>query len=318
LADRGLTDLIIGRIPGLSPADKLVLCKRFDREAELALMSMGDLEAITGRKFRRRWAMDAVRAQAERDAQAARRRGICYVSYAEAAYPPLLRESFDPPALLFYRGRLPDPLRPLAAVVGTRKPSAPAAAAAYRIGRELGEGGVPVVSGLALGIDALAHRGNLDGGAPAAAVLGAGLDGVYPAANRSLAARILEQGGAILGEYPPGTTPRKGYFPARNRIISALSRGVLVVEAPEKSGALITARHALDQNRDLWVSSAGLKAAGTRRLVEDGARAVSSGAEIFEEWGIAPREKTGRPPPGNLPGGARLASSLARELDIQL
>jgi DNA processing protein len=186
-------------------------------------------------------------------------------------------------------GKLPDPEKPLAAVVGTRRPSGAAAAQAYSIGRDLASGGVSVVSGLALGIDAMAHRGNLEEGWRTIAVLGSGLDCIYPKSNRPLARRVLENGGLLLSEYPPGTEPFKWNFPTRNRIIAALARGTVVVEAPAKSGALITARLAIEQNRDIWVASSGAASplgAGTARLVEDGAPVIASGRDILEEWGI--------------------------------
>jgi DNA processing protein len=135
----------------------------------------------------------------------------------------------------------------------------------------------------------MAHRGNLEGGAPTVAVLGSGLDYIYPVSNRSLARRILENDGVLLSEYPPGTGPFKWNFPARNRIISALARGVVIVEAPLKSGALITARFALEQNRDLWVAYVGTVSplgGGTAKLVEEGAPVIKSGREILEEWGM--------------------------------
>jgi DNA processing protein len=194
---------------------------------------------------------------------------------------------------------------------------------AYDISRALGKAGVPVISGLALGIDAMAHRGNLEGGAPTVAVLGSGLDEVYPGSNRPLARRIVEQGGVLVSEYPPGTLPRKWHFPARNRIISAFARGVLIIEAPRNSGALITARFALEQGRDLWVGSAGLVTGpetfsplgeGTRKLVEEGARVIASAGDILAEWGI--EEKTDSET-GKTEGNA-LALSLARSLKIDL
>jgi DNA processing protein len=170
-----------------------------------------------------------------------------------------------------------------------------------------------VVSGLALGIDAMAHRGNVEGGAPTVAVLGCGPDMVYPHSNRPLARRILETGGIVLSEYPPGTRPYKGNFPARNRIISGLARGVVSVEAPEKSGALITARFAADQNRDLWVDKAGLpRGAGTARLAEEGAKVISSARDILAEWKVITPGVTAQSDKG------RLASSLAEYLDIKL
>jgi len=189
---------------------------------------------------------------------------------------------------------------------------------AFKLGRELGEAGIPVVSGLALGIDSMAHRGNIEGKAATVAVLGSGVDMIFPASNRDLARRILETGGAVVSEYPPGTVPAKWNFPARNRIISALARGVVIVEAPEKSGALITAQFALDQDRDLWVDSYGVKSpngAGTARLVEDGAPVISSAEDILAEWKIAKCEK-GKDPARNNASG--LASSMAEYLDINL
>jgi DNA processing protein len=257
--------------------------------------------------------MDALLAQAEKDAALARLRGIGYVAHGEEGYPPLLREMYDPPALLFYRGALPDREKPLAAVVGTRRPSAAAAAQAYDMGREFGLAGLSVVSGLALGIDALAHRGNIEGGGATVAVLGCGLDRVYPASNRDLARRVMGSGGVFLSEYPPGTEPFKWNFPARNRIIAGLARGVVVVEAPERSGALITAQFSLDLGRDLLVGSAGAassRGAGTRKLVEAGARVAERAADLYEEWGVE------RPRQGRLKNGTDLALGLARSLNI--
>jgi DNA processing protein len=162
----------------------------------------------------------------------------------------------------------------------------------------------------------MAHRGGLEGGAPTAAVLGSGLDEVYPRTNRALARRIVESGGVLLSEYPPGTEPRKWHFPARNRIIAGLARGVLVVEAPRSSGALITAQFALDQGRDLWVGSAGTaspRGEGTRTLAEQGGRVVSAAEEIFREWGLSPRVR--RPDPAD---GAAPALSPACTVNINV
>ncbi|MDR2482105.1 MAG: DNA-processing protein DprA [Treponema sp.] len=294
--DRGLLDLIIARIPGLRAAERVRLCALFNRESDITPLSKPDIEAHIQRRLDRyAWIMEEVRSQAEQDAGASRARGISYVSYTEAAYPPLLREIYDPPAVLFYRGSLPGGDQRMAAVVGTRKPSGLAASCAYSAGRTLARGGIPVVSGLALGIDALAHRGSVEGGAPTVAVLGSGLDWVYPASNRGLARRILENGGVLVSEYPPGTPARKWHFPARNRIISGLARGTLLVEAPAESGALITARFALEQGRDLWVSAAGVNSPlgeGCRNLAREGAPVISGGEDILAEWGIAVKGET--------------------------
>ncbi|MDR2500610.1 MAG: DNA-processing protein DprA [Treponema sp.] len=330
---RGLLDLVIGRIPRISAAEKIRLCSLLEREADAARLSPQDVKALLGRKtYTASWTMDGLRKDAERDHALARLRGIGYVSYGDRAYPPLLREFYDPPPVLFYQGGLPDPEQPLAAVVGTRKPTGAAAAAAYDIGRSLGAGGVPVVSGLALGIDAMAHRGAIEGGGATIAVLGSGLDAVYPAANRALARKILERGGMLCSEYPPGTPPRKWQFPARNRIIAGLARGTLIVEAPAGSGALITAQFALDQGRDLWVSAVGvhsIQGEGTAKLAQEGGRLISRGEEILAEWGLGAAAALGSPaagesgaaelesPEGASPG-AVLARSLAQALKIRL
>jgi DNA processing protein len=179
------------------------------------------------------------------------------------------------------------------ALVGTRRPGPAASVQALALGREFARLGITVISGLALGIDALAHRGCLEGGGITAAVLGSSVDQVYPASNRSLARRIIEAGGAILSEYPAGTAPRKWHYPQRNRIISGLARATVIVEAPARSGALHTARFALEQGRDLFVASAGVSSpeaavlgAGTRRLAEEGCPVIDAAAEVLADWGM--------------------------------
>ncbi|GHV85703.1 hypothetical protein AGMMS50230_13110 [Spirochaetia bacterium] len=223
--------------------------------------------------------------------------GINQAEKETSLYPPLLREIFDPPARLYWRGRLPDPEKPAVAVVGTRHPGPAASMQALALGREFARLGITVISGLALGIDALAHRGCLEGGGITAAVLGSSVDEVYPAGNRALARRILETGGSLLSEYPAGTSPRKWYYPQRNRIISGLARATVIVEAPARSGSLYTGQFALEQGRDLFVASAGVSSplgAGTRKLAEEGCRIIKSAAEVLAEWGMDPAALSGR------------------------
>jgi DNA processing protein len=337
--ERGLLGLIIARLGGrlgkFSYREKLLLCESFNTERELLRQSAEDIEALIGRRLTSHWDLDTMYWLAERDAERARLKGINWVSWYSSAYPPLLREIYDPPIVLFFKGNLPNPEAPLAAIVGTRKPSPQSAAQSYRIAHDLARSGVSVISGLALGIDGMAHRGNIEGGAPTVAVLGSGLDNVYPSSNRPLARRILETGGCLLSEYPPGTGPRKWNFPARNRIISGLARGVLIVEAPEKSGALITARFALEHNREVWVAACGLaeddgqKAAGGKtafdrkgstRLAADGAGIIRDASDILEAWDM---ETTGLEMPEIASGvsassGLALAASLAHSLDVPL
>jgi DNA processing protein len=322
--ERGLLDLIIARLNKFSYKEKLLLCESFDTEQDFFRQSAADIEAMVSRKLAAPGNIDKVRRLAERDAAQARLKGINWVSWRSPAYPPLLREIYDPPVVLFFRGSLPNPEAPLAAIVGTRRPSPRAAAQAYRIAHDLARGGISVVSGLALGIDAMAHRGNIEGGAPTVAVLGSGLDKVYPSSNRTLARRALETGGCLLSEYPPGTGPRRWSFPARNRIISGLARGVLIVEAPQRSGALITARFALEHNREVWVASCGLDEdngqkitfdrRGTAKLAAEGAGIIRDASDILEAWNM---ETTGLEPP-EITSGATLAASLAHSIGVSL
>ena len=321
-----LLDLMICRLPGLKAKERIKLEEQFDREEDFSLLSMKDFESLLGRPMNAMpWKMSELRSKAEKDAEKAQKLGMNLVSWREKNYPPLLREIYDPPALLFYRGQLPDPQKALTAVVGTRKPSSQAAMKAFDLGRELGEAGISVVSGLALGIDSMAHRGNIEGKAHTVAVLGTSLEMVYPPSNRFLARRILETGGLILSEYPPGTGPRKWNFPERNRIISGLARGLVIVEAPEKSGALITAHFALEQNRDLWVHSVGLSSKwgkGTLRLKEDGAAVISSAAGILIDWKMNGasdgRPNVERQNDTAIEEAKNLTSSMAEYLDIKL
>ncbi len=193
----------------------------------------------------------------------------------------------DAPAWLFVRGSLPAELG--VAVVGSRRATSYGLRTAERIGAAVGASGVPVISGLALGIDGAAHRGCIGVGGATVAVLGSGVDVLYPARHRSLAAQILRFGGAIVSEYPPGTRPAPWRFPLRNRIIAGASRAVVVVEAAEKSGALITARLALDLGLDVFAVPGDIDrrtSIGTNKLIRDGAHAVASIDELTESLGL--------------------------------
>ena len=293
--DRGSPDLIISLLPGIYAADKNKLLDHFNSEDDLFTASKSDIEKIVNHGLKKFWDISEVRDRAGRIDTICRMRSIKWVPLTSPEYPPLLRETYDPPPVIYYKGVLPNPEKSLVGIVGTRKPSRQAGEQAYKIAGNLGRAGVSVISGLALGIDSMAHRGNLIGYAPGYAVLGSGVDGIYPASNKPLAKRILDSGGALISEYPPGTPPGKWTFPARNRIIAALSRGVLVAEAPLKSGALITASFALEQGKDLWVASCGVQnddsagqfdKRGTTRLAADGAEIIYSACDILEKWSL--------------------------------
>ena len=218
---------------------------------------------------------------------------VCYqkhlgiLTFQDAAYPSRLKNISDPPIVLYYKGQLPafDSI-PMIGVVGTRKASAYGLTVAKRMGYQIGKCGGAVVSGLAYGIDGVAMSGALTAGAMTVGVLGCGPDIVYPLSNRSLF-RDVERYGCILSEFAPGQPAAKWTFPKRNRIISGMSCGVLVVEAPEKSGALITARLALEQGRDVFAVPGNIDiptCAGTNALLRDGAIMVSSGWDVMSEY----------------------------------
>ncbi len=211
---------------------------------------------------------------------------ISTVTYQDASYPDRLRNIPDPPAVLYVKGKLPAfDLYPAIAVVGTRKPSAYGLYAAKTVSAELADAGVIIVSGMAAGCDSAAHSGALHRDRPTVAVLGCGPDICYPYESRRIYDDIPYHG-AIVSEYPPGTLPTKLSFPRRNRIISGLSNGVLVAEAPAKSGALITADLALNQGRDVYAIPGNIDnpaSSGGNRLIKQGAKLVMGAADILED-----------------------------------
>lgn len=204
-------------------------------------------------------------------------------------YPEKLKNYPYMPEMLYVIGRLPQEAKPAAAVVGARMCSPYGRIQAFQYARALSRAGVQVISGLAYGIDAEGHRGALEGKTPTFAVLGNGADICYPAGNRALYERILREGGGIISEYPPGMRAKKYFFPARNRIISALSDVVLVVEAKEKSGSLITAQHALEQGKAVYAVPGAVNealSAGCHKLIYDGAGIAYKPEVLLSEWGI--------------------------------
>jgi DNA processing protein len=208
------------------------------------------------------------------------------VTMVDAEYPALLRQIPDAPPVLYVRGYLPDD-RTLA-IVGTRKATRYGQDAAFELARNLARSGVTIVSGLAQGIDRAAHEGALHGGGKTLAVLGCGIDRIYPTAHTQLAQDMIADG-AIISEFPIGTSPMAANFPRRNRILSGLSLGVLVIEAPENSGALITASLAAEQGREVFAVPANIfnpMGAGTNRLIQDGAKLVMTVQDVLDELNI--------------------------------
>jgi DNA processing protein len=282
--------LTLALIPGLGPRAVLALATRgLLREAIRRPEPHAD---ILGGAAVARLRSGAARQVAEAELRRAEQMGVTVVCLDAADYPPLLREIYDPPPALFVRGRLsePDTETSLAiAIVGTRSASPQGRSLARSLARELAGGGATIVSGLARGIDAAAHEGALEAGGRTLAVLGSGVDRVYPPEHELLATRVAERG-AVLSELPLGSAPLAFNFPRRNRIIAGLARAVVVVEAPKRSGALVTARLALDGGRDVFAvpghpSAPG--AVGTNALIRDGAVLVRDAEDVASELGLS-------------------------------
>ena len=213
--------------------------------------------------------------------------GTAVLTWLDADYPRLLREIPDPPMLLYLRGQREYLQHPMLAIVGSRSPTPSGAATAQAFAQHLSQAGLCIVSGLALGIDAAAHRGALAAGAPTIAVMGTGPDRVYPRQHHDLAQQIAQQG-LLITDYPPGTQVRPNLFPQRNRIISGLGYGVLVIEAALHSGSLITARLAADQGREVFAIPGSIHSPlsrGPHRLIRDGAKLVETAQDVLEELG---------------------------------
>ncbi len=288
-------------VPGVGPGRIRALLARFgSAQAALqasvaALVQVPGIGAQTARRIASFDDWDAVDVQFER----AERVGATLIPAWDARFPSLLRQIYDPPALLWVRGALAPENNNAVAIVGTRRPTDYGLRTARQFAAAMARAGVTVISGLAYGIDAAAHRGALDAGGRTLAVLGSGVDRFYPARHARLAQAIMTQG-ALLSELPLGAAPDAPNFPRRNRLISGLARAVLVVEAYERGGALITARLALEQDRDVLAIPGALHnpaSAGTNRLIRDSlARLVCSPDDVLEVLGMGHTPATPEPP----------------------
>ncbi len=245
------------------------------------LLNERQLRDFTG--SRKRWDISG-------EYQKLKEKGIRFYPYAHPDYPATLRKIPDPPAAIYVRGRLPDPARRTVAVIGTRKCSGYGSTMAGQLGKALAQAQIQVVSGMARGIDGIGQRAVVEAGGRTFAVLGCGVDVSYPPENRRLYDRIMERGG-ILSEYTPGTMPKAQLFPPRNRLISGLSEAVIVVEAREKSGTMITVDMALEQGKDVYAIPGRLVdglSGGCNRLIKQGAGVILSAEEFIWELGIQP------------------------------
>ncbi len=287
MGDKGLDLLTLSLVPGLHPRAIADLW-RAGTVAE-AIGNPLDFTEFLRADSARHLLSGKPRECAEREVTEAARRGVRIVSLDDEGYPGLLRHTSDPPPVLYVSGQ---PLASLAgeaiAIVGSRKASPQGLATSRSFARDLAAAGLTIVSGLARGIDTEAHRGALDAEGTTIAVLGSGLSQLYPPENAGLAAQVAERG-AVVSEFPLSTPPYAANFPRRNRTIAGWARGVIVVEAGEKSGALGTARLAVEGGRDVFAvpghpSHPG--AYGTNRLIRDGAILTRSAGDVAQEWGL--------------------------------
>lgn len=291
--------------PGLGPASQRQLLAAFGLPEAIYSATHPALAAVVGDA--------AARLLLEHDATEAVDAGLAWqdgpgnaiLTLGDALYPAALLEIPDPPVLLYVKGDIGLLSRPSLAVVGARNATPQGEANAEAFSAALSSAGLSIVSGLALGIDAAAHRGGLAGAGRTVAVIGTGADRIYPARNAALARRIAEAG-AIVSEFPLGSGPLAHHFPRRNRLIAGLSRGVLVVEAAVKSGSLITARLAGDCGREVFAIPGSIHSPlsrGCHRLIRDGAKLVESASDILEELRLPASEVAPQQALGPVEGG---------------
>ncbi|HEX8176274.1 MAG TPA: DNA-processing protein DprA [Pyrinomonadaceae bacterium] len=269
--------------PGVGPRAATKLLERFGSAESVFAATRAELEHLRLRPE----AIESIMARdlferAAEEVERVREMGADILLLDDGVYPALLREIFDPPITLYVKGEWAFCLeQPCVAIVGSRRSSTYGQNAAVMLARELAGRGVTIISGLARGIDAAAHKGALEAGGRTVAVMGTGLDAVYPRDHRKLAEEILEKGGALVSEFPLETPPAPQNFPYRNRVISGLSLGVLIVEAAENSGSLITARLALEQSREVFAVPGNITSRnsfGTNYLIK------GAGAKLVQQW----------------------------------
>ncbi len=289
-SDSRLSWLALKMIPNLGNITYKHLVERFGDPASVFKAKFNDLLEVEGLRVEtaKRILDSAWEGNPQDELMAIEKSGIRLITMSDSSYPKDLREIHDPPPLLYLRGNDVPSDRTTVAVVGSRNPSHYGVKVTEEICQALAQRNISVVSGMAKGIDSAAHRGCLRGRGFTIAVLGSGMDIIYPESNTNLFNHIAEKG-SILTEFPLGTLPEAWNFPTRNRIISGLSKGVVVVEASKRSGSLITASLALDQGREVLAvpgSIESFKSTGTHLLIKQGARLVENADDIVQELGL--------------------------------
>jgi DNA processing protein len=273
--------------PGLGPRRILDAVRQIDSASQIFSLRLTELEGLKFPAEAAQFIFDGkARRAAEEEWARLRSQNANILTYSCADYPERLREIYDPPPVLWFRGDVRLLARPSIAVVGTRHPTPYGLGIAEMLARDLAARRLLIVSGMARGIDSCAHKGALAARAPTVAVWGTGIDVVYPKENKKLAEDILATGGAVVSELPTGTFPAPQNFPRRNRILSGISVAVLVVEAGENSGTRVTARCAADQNRDLYAVPGNVTNKGSwtpNTLIKQGAKLVATWEDVWED-----------------------------------
>ena len=279
--------LALSRFRKFGPVRMKKLIEAFDTMCDVFHASVPELvQAEIEPRIAKQFCSERSAVDLQKELALLKEHGVAVVTIKDPAYPPLLKEIYDPPAILFYRGTLPNPEHFHLAVIGSRKPSLYGKQVVKTLVEPLAQTQTVIVSGLAYGIDAIAHKTTIDVQGTTVAVLGCGVDQntIYPTANRLLAKSIIDQGGAVLSEFPIGTPPLKQHFPFRNRIIAGMCKGTLVIEAAQKSGSLITARLSLESGRDVYAVPGPIHSplsAGPNNLLKMGAIAVTQAKDIL-------------------------------------
>ncbi len=273
--------------PGLGPTRVGRAVERAGEAERIFQMSLTELESLRIPAKSAQFIADGrARTEAEKERKRVAEAGACFVTRQCAEYPGRLLEIYDPPAVLWVRGNVELMQWPGIAVVGTRSPSPYGAGMAELLSRDLANRGLAIFSGMARGVDTAAHKGTLEAGGRTLAVWGTGIDVVYPKENKRLAESILSAGGTIVSEFPMGTFPAPQNFPIRNRTLSGMSVGVLVIEAAEYSGTRITARCAMEQNRDVYAVPGNVtnkNSWGPNTLIKQGAKLTATWEDVWED-----------------------------------
>ena len=279
--------LALAMTPGVGPRRILRAVERGGTAARVLHLSLTELESLELPAQAAQFIASGEAAHAaDQELEKLAGTGASILTYRDEAYPERLREIYDPPALLWVRGDTELLSGPIIAVVGTRHPTPYGTGMAEMLARDLALRGITILSGMARGVDTAAHKGAIAANRPTVAVWGTGVDVIYPKENKSLAEQIIAGGGAILSELPLGTFPAPQNFPRRNRILSGMSIGVLVVEAAEYSGTRVTARCALEQNREVFAVPGNVttkNAWGPNLLIKQGAKLTSGWEDVWEE-----------------------------------